>query len=158
MMMKYAKIAGLVAVLAVAVTGIASAEGKFDKVLKARQSWMQIYSFNLGNLGAMAKGKAPYDAAKASAFAENLLAAASMKNGAMWPAGSDNSVLGDKTRAKPEIWSTYPKVAEKGKALVAAAQNLVKVAGSGLDALKGGVGTAGKACGGCHKPFREKKK
>jgi len=158
MMMKYAKIAGLVAVLAVAVTGIASAEGKFDKVLKARQSLMQIYSFNLGNLGAMAKGKVAYDAAKAQDFADNLLAAASMKNGAMWPAGSDNSVLGDKTRAKPEIWSTYPKVAEKGKALVAAAQNLVKVAGTGLDGLKGGVGTAGKACGGCHKPFREKKK
>lgn len=120
---------------------------------------MQVYAFNMGQLANMVKGKAPYEAKAASNAANNLLAAASMKNGAMWPKGSDASAPGHagKTRAKVEIWTTYPKVAEAGKALAAAATKLSASAGKGLDAMKAEFGGVGKACKGCHKPFRAPK-
>jgi len=158
-MMKYfVKVVGLAAVLAIGATGVAYADGHLAKAVKARQAWMQILVFNLGNLGAMAKGDVAYDAAKATDFANNLVAATSMKNAAMWPAGSGNDKLGDKTRAKPEIWTSFPEVAKHLKNLSAASQELAKVAGNGVDDLKGGVGGVGKNCGACHKPFRAKKK
>ncbi len=134
-------------------TGVSAADG-LEKAVGARQSLMRIYAFNLGQLGAMAKGQMDYNADAAKAAADNLLAAASMKNGAMWPQGSDSAALAGKTRAKPEIWSTYPKVAEKGKALVMAAQKLAAAAGSGVDGIRGNIGGVGEACKGCHKPFR----
>jgi len=58
---------------------------------------------------------------------------------------------GDTSRAEPDISSTYPKVAGKTKALVAAATNLASAAGIGVGTLKANmdaVGRAGKACQG----------
>jgi len=136
-----------------------TADGPHDKAIKARQGLMQVYSFNLGILGAMAKGEMDYDADAASAAAGNLLAAVTMKSGAMWPAGSDGENADNlKNRAKPEIWSTYPKIAEAGKAMQDAAMSLNDAAGGGLDSLKGAIGPAGKSCKGCHDDFRAEKK
>ncbi|MGI9248180.1 MAG: cytochrome c, partial [Woeseiaceae bacterium] len=59
-------------------------EAPFQNQIEARQAFMTVYRFNLGILGAMAKGEMEYDAAQASAAANNLLAAANMSNGAMW--------------------------------------------------------------------------
>lgn len=147
------------AIAAIALIGAsAGIAGEFDKPVKARKAVMQVYAFNLGMLGAMAKGEAEYNADMAKDAAGNLLAAATMKNGPMWPEGSDSGALGDMTRAKPEIWSTYPKVSEKSKALVDAATNLASAAGNGLDALKASMGPVGNACKGCHEDFRVPKK
>ncbi len=128
-----------------------------EKAIKARQAIMQLYSFNLGSLAAMVKGEADYDAEKAKAFAADLAAAANMSNTDMWPQGSDSSNAALKTRAKPEIWSTYPAIAEKSKAMKAGAEALAKVAGNGLDALKGALGGAGGGCKGCHETYRAPK-
>ena len=147
--------AGLAALL---LTGPAIAEGEFDKPIKARKALMQIYSFNLGQLGAMAKGEAEYNSELAADLAQNLLAAAKMKNAKMWPQGSDNVALPEMTRALPETWSTYPKVAEKQKALVAALETFAPLAGKDLESLQGGIKAVGGGCGGCHKPFRAEKK
>jgi len=137
--------------------GVAAADGHLGKAVKARQSLMQIYSFNLGQLGAMAKGTVEYNSDNANAAAQNLLHAVSMNQGAMWPQGSDNGAMGDKTAALPEIWSTYPAITEKGKALITAVEGLVKVAGTDLAGLQGAIGGVGGACGSCHKTFRQKK-
>ena len=40
------------------VSGIALADGHLDKAIKARKAQMTLYAFNLGVLGAMAKGDA----------------------------------------------------------------------------------------------------
>ena len=111
-------------------------DNRFAKEIKARKAVMQVYSFNLGTLGAMAKGKMPYDAKMAQAAADNLNAAVNMKNSAMWPKGSDAIALGKRTRAKPDAWAKYPLVAEQSKALKAAAANMAAAAGKGLDAVK----------------------
>ena len=108
----------------------------------------------------MAKGKSAYDAKIASAAANNLLATASMDNSTMWPEGSavDAKGLEGKTRAKPEIWSTYPKIGEKSSDLKDALTKMAADAGNGLDAVKANMKSVGDGCKGCHEDFRVEKK
>ena len=81
----------LFAAIGIAATGAiatsAFADGHLDKAVKARQGFMQVVAFQLGPLGAMAKGEMDYDAELAAANAANLQALANMNNGAMWPSG-----------------------------------------------------------------------
>lgn len=128
-----------------------------EKAIKARQGLMQVYAFNLGGLGAMAKGEAKYDAELAKTLANSLSLAAQSSNGAMWPKGSDSTAMPGKTRALLKAWTTYPESKTKQDALLAAAAELVKVAGGGVEGLQAAVGAVGKSCGGCHKPFRAPK-
>ena len=134
----------------------AQEEYPYQNQIEARQALMNVYRFNLGLLGAMAKGEMPYEAGMASDAANNLLAASSMRNGAMWPAGSDMSApgLADMTAAKPEIWSNMSDVGEKSRALRAAAEAMSAAAGDGLDALRSNMGAVGDGCKGCHESFR----
>lgn len=127
------------------------------KLIKARQSEMQLRSFNAGPLFGMAKGKVEYNADLASMLANNLLLQTKLDMGRAWAEGTDNVAYKGKTAALPESWSTYPKVAEKGKAFKKAVKELAAVAGNGLDALKPKVSALGKSCKGCHDDFREKK-
>lgn len=153
------KLAGLaVAMTMVAgVAGNAIAESPHDGAVKARKADMQMRAFNLGILGAMAKGKVEYNAKAASAAAHNLKVLSTLNASAMWPQGSDADAYGDGTTASPAIWSTYPKIVEAAKAFVAAADAMDAAAGKDLASLQGAIGAVGKSCGGCHKPFRVKK-
>lgn len=143
--------------IGVSTISVAGDDFPYKKQIKARQSFMQVYAYNLGLLGDMAKGKAPYNAKIANAAANNLVAANNMDNSTMWPKGSDakSDGLSKKlTRAKPDIWTDYPKVKEKGKALKNALTKMAAVAGNGLGAVKENMGAVGKGCKGCHKSFR----
>lgn len=128
----------------------------FKREIQARQAFMKIKAFNLGTLGAMAKGEMEYNADAAIAAANNLLAAAQMDNTAMWPAGSDASAegLAEKTRAKKEMWDTYPEVVDKQKALIDAVTQMAAVAGDGLEAVQSNMKAVGDGCKGCHEDFR----
>ncbi len=153
----------LLAAMGIAVLGTVStaafADGHLEKAVKARQGFMQVVSFNLGPLGAMAKGEMEYDAELAANNAKNLEVLSTMNTGAMWPAGSDNAALGaDETRALPAAWAADSKVMEKHEAWAKASAELAATAGNGLDALKAGVGAVGKSCGGCHDDYRAEKK
>ena len=147
------------ATLSIGFIATAADKGPHDSAIKGRQAMMHTYSFNLGILGAMAKEKMGYDADLASESAANLLAAANFGQSAMWPEGSDNTNPANaRTRALPEIWSTYPAVVEKGDALKKAAAVLAEQAGGGLGALQGAMGDVGSSCKGCHDDFRAEKK
>ncbi|MEM7041218.1 MAG: cytochrome c [Pseudomonadota bacterium] len=157
--MRSARFASLCIAAACVCAGPALADGHMEKAVKARKGFMQVVAFNLGPLGAMAKGEMEYDAEAAAAYAANLEVLAKMNTGAMWPAGSDNAALGeDKTRALPAAWASDSKVMEKHGAWTEASVNLAAVAGDGLDALKGAIGDVGKSCGGCHDDYRAEKK
>jgi len=140
---------------AVMVAAIATPSLAASPQIKARQALMQIYVFNISQLGAMAKGVTEYNSAAATAAANNLAAAAKMDQSAMWPQGTDSDAMFGETRALPTIWSTFPAVEEKGKALIEATTAMAAVAGNNLDALRGAMGALGGACGGCHKQFRQ---
>ncbi|MEM7425783.1 MAG: cytochrome c [Pseudomonadota bacterium] len=151
----------LVAAGVALTTNVVMADGHsaaLEKAIKSRKGLMQIYSFTLSGLGAMAKGEKEYDAKLAASLAGALENASKSSIGAMWPQGSDSTAMPGKTRAKVEAWTTYPKVAEAQNALLKASAALAAGAGDGKDGLGALVGAVGKSCGGCHKPFREEKK
>lgn len=154
--MKTIKIIATATVLAASIANAALA-GDFDRQIKARQALMQVYAFNLGILGSMVKGQTEYNADLANASAANLLAAAKMNNGAMWPQGSDMAANPGITWAKAETWTTFPAVSEKGKAMVDALEKMVAQADGGLEGLKATIGGVGGGCKGCHDDFRAPK-
>ena len=153
-MKKLISISALALGASLSVTAPAIPGGHSDGAVKARQAIMQLYAFNLGTLGGMAKGSVPYDAAAAQTAADNFLKAATMDQSAMWPEGTDSGSMPGKSRAKAEIWANFPDVAEKGKKLAMAATAMSEAAGKDLDSLKGAIGAIGASCGGCHKPYR----
>ncbi|WP_238368066.1 c-type cytochrome [Mesobacterium pallidum] len=149
---------GLAAVLSISgLVGAVVADSHVDPAIagaiKARQAQMTLYAFNLGTLGAMARGNAPYDAEAATAAATNLQALTGLNASALWPAGSDSESV-DGTRALPALWQNFPDVIEKAQATKAAADAMVTAAGTDLAALQGAMGALGGACGDCHKAYR----
>lgn len=145
--------------MAATVVAVAADGGPHDKAIKARQAMFQTYGFNIGVLGAMAKGKMEYNATQASEAAANLEAAANFGQSLYWPAGSDSETDGNaRTRALPALWENFPDVGEKAQALKDAAADLSLEAGEGLDALRGAMGAVGKSCKGCHDEYRAEKK
>lgn len=122
------------------------------QAVKARQAAMQLYAFNLGILGGMAKGDTEYNADAAQAAADNLAALTTMNQMAMWPQGTDSDAM-EGSRALPALWQNFPDVSEKGKALAMAAAAMAENAGS-LDGIRANIGAVGGACGACHKAYR----
>lgn len=151
----------LVTGLAVAaLLGTATLSGAQDDkaalaAVKARQATMQLYAFNLGYLGGVAKGDIEYDAAAATAAASNLAKLTSLDQSGYWLPGTDNAALGDATKALPAIWEEGSEAGQIGMQLASAAAELEAVAGDGVDALRGAMGGVGQACGACHKAYRQ---
>ncbi len=145
----------------IAVTAFALATGTValagghggNPAVKARNAHMSLYAFNLGILGDMAKGTTEYNADVASAAASDLATLAAFNQSNYWPEGTAEGEV-EGSRAKAEIWTDGGGAIEKAKDLAVAAASLADVAGNGLEALQGGIGPAGAACGACHKAYR----
>ncbi len=157
-MKHFAILAGGIA-LAAALSTTAVGDDHIDPAaaaaVKARKAQMQLYAFNLGQLGAMAKGDVDYDADAASAAASNLAKLASLNGRALWLPGTDDATLGaDMTEALPAIWAEGSDAGQKAQDLAMAAAEMETAAGESLDALRGAIGKVGASCGGCHKVYR----
>lgn len=143
---------------AVAFAGVAYAGGHGgNPAVKARKAHMQLYAFNLGVLGGMAKGEIEYNAETAQGAANNLAALSSLNQARYWPQGTSMDELGEATEALPAIWQEGSKAGEIGGQLAEAAVALAAVAGDGREALGGAMGAVGKACGTCHEGYRKPK-
>ena len=157
-MSRLSRLTTAVAVTA-ALAGTAFAAAHMDKAteaaIKARQGHMQLYSFNLGLLGGMAKGEIDYDADAAKAAASNLASLAALEQSRYWPEGSDNDANFDSTAALPAIWAADSDVMQKAKDLADATMKLQESAGDGVEQLRAGLGPVGGACGACHKKYRQ---
>ncbi len=136
------------------------AEGKHDDAIKARQALMQVYRFDWGILGDMAKGKTDYDSVAAGIAAHNLLTALKIKQDYMWPEGSDSETAGNTENwTLPALWTTdSDKVAEADKKMLDAAVKMNNVAATGLSELKSAMIDINNGCKGCHDDYRKKKK
>jgi len=117
-----------------------------------RQSIFKLLGNNMGKLGAMAKGRIPFDAGVVETNAKrihqlSLMIADYHK--------TDTSGFKVQTEALSEIW-TKPKVfSESTEKLTLAAMNLQKLAVTKDEsAIKGAIGNVGKSCGGCHDVFK----
>jgi len=141
--------------LATAIPTLASADDINDAI-KARQGYYQNVSFNAGKLFAMAQGTLPYDAAAATTAATNLKLLSDIDTSALWPQGSSNIDRPGVTRARPEIWSTFPAILDKAQDWKNAIAVMSTQAGGGIDALRANIGALGASCGACHDNFRAK--
>ena len=152
---------GLLAALAgIAIAGVAAtatAQSAGDAAVKARKAHMSLQAFNLGPLGAMAKGERPYDADTAQMLADDLVALSGMLSGPAFdlyfPAGTAQGEV-EGTRALPAIWDNRDDFHAKADALTEAAMALSAAAGTDLASLQGAMGAVGGACGACHKDYR----
>jgi cytochrome c556 len=130
----------------------AAAQAKPEVLVKQRKAAMTLQGKYMGPLGAMAQGKAPYDAKIVQRNAEFLAALSKMP----WD-GFDASTKGEKSAALPAVWDKAAEFKQAAERLENETAKLVQVAKSGDEgAVKAQIGATGKACGGCHENFREK--
>lgn len=146
----------VLALSAAALAAPASAQfAKAEDAIKYRQSALTVLGTHFARLGAMANGKAPYDAALAAADADVVLVVSKLP----WHAFGEGTDKGRETAARPEIWQEQAKFKERGEAMQAqVADKLVPAARSGnLDQLKAAFGPTAQSCKACHDDFRRKR-
>jgi cytochrome c556 len=128
------------------------AQAKPDVLVKQRQAVMTLQGKYFGPLGAMAQGKAPYNAAtvqRNAGFLDNL-------SRMSWD-GFDASTKGEKSRALPAVYDNKAKFDEIGGQLESELSKLVTVSRSGDEAaVKAQISAVAKVCGACHENFRSK--
>ena len=143
-----------IAALALAVIGAAAAVpasaqfAKSEDAIKYRQSALSVMGTHFGRLGAMANGKAPFDA-KAAQESADIVAFMSKLPWAGFGAGTEGG------KAKPEIWKEQAKFKEHSDKLQAESVKLVAAAKTGnLDTLKASFGATAGTCKACHDAYR----
>ena len=124
---------------------------KPEDAIKYRKASFTVMAAHFGRLGAMANGRAPYDA-KAAADNADVVATLSKLP---WTAFGEGTDKGD-TRAKPEIWKEAAKYKEAADKMQAEIVKLNTAAKAGnIDALKVAFGPAAASCKACHDNFRK---
>jgi cytochrome c556 len=140
--------------LVAAATLALPAQAQFAKpedAIKYRQSALTIMANHFGRVGAMASGRAPFDA---NAAAANAAIAETMSK-LPWAAFVEGSGTGT-TRAKPEIWSDNAKFKAAAEKMQGEMSKLAAAAKTGnLDNIKAAFGPVGGACKACHDDFRK---
>lgn len=131
-----------------AITATDSIQGAID----FRESVMITFKWYMGPMGAMTKGKIPFDAAYFQSRAEGLANATRLDVSEGFPEGSI-----EESEAKPEIWQDWDDFTAEYQALQREAEALQQIAAGGDEAaMKAQFDKTGKRCGSCHKKFREK--
>jgi len=141
------------AALATASATLAMAQQKPEDEIRYRQSVMNVIGRAMGPMGAMAQGKAPFNAAvaqKNAALVDTML-------GLPWESFGAGTDKGAPTKADPKIWKEAAKFRQAAEGTQKAVANLVTAAKSGDEGkFKAAFGEAGKSCKGCHDDFRTK--
>lgn len=146
------KLSWVGAMLVLAVSLPAQAQfAKPEDAVKYRKATFTVMSAHFGRLGAMANGRAPYDAKAAADNAEVVATLSKLP----WAAFGEGTDKGD-TRAKPEIWKEAAKYKEASEKMQAEVAKLNTAAKAGnIDALKAAFGPAAASCKACHDNFRK---
>ncbi len=153
--MRMKTLSAAVLAISAALTGVSAAAdtlkfGKAEDAIKYRQNALFVMSQHFGSLGAMANGRAPFDAEVAKQNAEVLQTLA----GLPWQAFGAGTEGG---KSKPEIWSEKAKFDEHANQYKAEAGKLVAAAKTGdLAQLKAAFGPAAQTCKACHDAFRNR--
>jgi len=132
------------------VTATVSADDVEDAV-EYRQSVMNVFYWNTHLLGAMTKGKVPFDKAAFKRHADDLAAAANMDILSGFPEDS----VSDDSDAKDEIWLDWGDFESKLEAIRSQSAKLADVAGNGNEAaMKAQFEETRRACKGCHDSYK----
>ena len=124
---------------------------KPEDAVKYRKAAFTVMGAHFGRIGAMANGRAPFDAAVA---ADNAAVVEAMSK-LPWAAFGEGTDKGD-TRAKPAVWSEQAKFKEGAEKMQAEVSKLTAATKTGnLDAVKTAFGAAGQTCKACHDAYRK---
>ena len=143
----------LMAVSASAISFTASAQfAKPEDAIKYRKAALTVTAAHFGRLGAMAQGKAAFDAKVAVENAEVVANMAKLP----WAAFGEGTDVGE-TRAKPEVWKQSAKFKEAADKYQAESVKLLAAAKTGKeDAFEIAFTAAAGTCKSCHDDFRSK--
>lgn len=140
------------AVMGLVISATAAAQAKPEQLVKQRQAAMTLQGKYFGPLGAMAQGKAPYNAELVRQNAAFLEVLTKMP----WD-GFAASTKDVKSATLPAAYTDTAKFKEAQDRAQSEISKLVSVSKSGDEAaVKAQLGAVGKSCGGCHENFREK--
>lgn len=141
----------LLAASAALLSAPASAQfAKSEDAIKYRQSALFVMAQHFGSLGAMANGKAPFDAKVAQENAAVLDAVAKLP----WNGFADGTQGG---KAKADIWKEKAKFNDHSNQFVTEAAKLSTAAKTGdLAQLKAAFGPTAQTCKSCHDAFRSR--
>ncbi len=131
-------------------TELAAQEEEVPPAVEYRQSVMSAIAANRALMSAIVDDEVPYrNHLLAHATTLNRLA---VLTGDIFPAGSG----GDNTRAKDEIWEDTEEFKTAVTAFQDASADLLDSVYAGdLNAIQDAIGSVGRTCGGCHRPFRK---
>jgi len=122
-------------------------------VVKERMDLMERQKDDMKIIGNMAKGKTPFDAAKAAEAARDIGLTAK-KIPELFPEGSG----GGESEALPAIWEKWDRFTANAEDLGSAADPLVSALGDSENQdWKAAFRKVGEACKSCHEDFRAKK-
>ena len=150
------KVLTLAAAAAALLTLAVPASAQFAKpedAIKYRQSALFVMGQHFGRVGAMATGRAPFDAKVAADNAEVVASLAKLP----WVAFGAGTDKGGNTKANPEIWTEQAKFKDAADKLVVESSKLAAAAKTGnLDAVKTAFTATAASCKACHDVYRAK--
>jgi len=124
---------------------------KPEDAVKYRKAAFTVMGAHFGRIGAMASGKAPFDAAAAAANADIVAAMSKLPY-----AGFIDGTSSGETRAKPEIWTERAKFDAAASKMQEEVAKLNVAAKSGnFEQIKAAFGAAGQSCKACHDNYRK---
>lgn len=124
---------------------------KPEDAIKYRKAAFTVMAAHFGRIGAMASGRAPFDAAAAAANADIVASMSKLPY-----AGFGEGTGSGETRAKPEIWTDRAKFDAAASKMQEEVAKLNVAAKSGnLDQIKVAFGAAGQSCKACHDNYRK---
>ena len=146
----------LLALLALALTGTATAQLKPEEAIKFRQSGYAFMAWNMARIKANVEGQFNKEEVIKSANAIQAIANSGM--GALYLPGTDKGTGWEKTRVKPAFFTDKEGVTKVAMAFNKEANEMAKVAATGdVAAIKEQFGKLGETCKGCHDDFKAKK-
>lgn len=142
-----------IAISATVMSFSASAQfAKPEDAVKYRKAAFTVTAAHFSRMGAMASGKAPFDAKVAADNAEIVASMAKLP----WHAFGEGTETAD-TKAKPEVWKQSAKFKEAADKLQAESVKLVAATKTGKeDAFKAAFTATAGTCKSCHDDFRNK--
>lgn len=150
-MKKNMKFVAVIASLAFVAPAMAQFKNAEDTI-KYRKAVFAVMGQHFGQIGAMANGRAPFDAQKAKDDAAMVLSLSQLP----WVAFGPGTDLGD-TKAKAEIWQEPAKFkAAADKTRVELGKLDVAAKTGNIDQIKTAFGAAGQSCKACHDAYRGK--
>jgi cytochrome c556 len=121
-----------------------------EEAVKYRQATWSVLNQHFTRIGAMTRGRVPFDGRLALRDAEVVAALARLPASAFGP-GTDLP----NDHARPEIWTETQRFRELGDRMVAETTRLLAVAQTqDLDRLKAAYGAAANTCKECHDAYR----